>query len=115
MNELLRGLREILDEFTEFSELQINRGKSFAVFSKRVTHKAELVALLGFQVRELPITYLGTPLTGKLMRYRDCDNLLAELRSLLTRWSGKKLSYMGKSSSSTGSSRANLVISSRAT
>lgn len=30
------------------------------------------------------------------MRYRDCDGLLAELRSILTRWSGKKLSYAGR-------------------
>lgn len=26
----------------------------------------------------------------------DCDKLLAELRCLLMRWSGKKLSYIGR-------------------
>lgn len=41
-NKSLSGLWEILDEFTEFSGLQINREKSFAVFSKRVTDKVEL-------------------------------------------------------------------------
>lgn len=63
------ALREVLDEFTVFSELRINCGKSFAIFSKKVTDKAELAALLEFQVS----------LTGKLVRYMDCDNLLTEL------------------------------------
>lgn len=92
----IRALREILDKFLTFSGLQINYEKSFAIFSKCVTDRSKFAAVLGFQGRELPIKYLGTPLTGKLIKYRDCDGLLAELRNLLTRWSGKKLSYMGR-------------------
>lgn len=92
----IRALRDTLDEFTTFSGLKINGEKICAIFSKRVMDGAELFAILGFQLRELPIKYLGTPLTGKSIRYRDCDGLLAELRSLITRWSGKKLSYMGR-------------------
>lgn len=88
----IRALHEVLDEFSSFSGLQINVEKSLAIFSKRVTDKVELAAMLGFQVGELPIKYLGTPLTGKMVRYKDCDKLLAELRCLLTRWSEKKLS-----------------------
>lgn len=82
-------------EFTIFSGLNISREKSHAIFSKRVEDKHELAAILGYQVKELPIRYLRTPLTGKLIRYKDCDGLLAELRNILTRWSGKKLSYAG--------------------
>lgn len=44
----IRALREILDEFTTFSALQINCEKSFAIFFKRVTDRAELAAVLGF-------------------------------------------------------------------
>lgn len=88
-----RALREVLTEFTEFSGLSINCGKSYAIFSKRVGDGAELVDILGFQTKEMPIRYLGTPLTGKLVRYKDCDGLLAELRGILMRWSAKKLSY----------------------
>lgn len=52
--------------------------------------------MLGLQLSELPVKYLRTLLTGKLIRYKDCDSLLAELRNLLTRWEGKKPSYMGR-------------------
>lgn len=92
----IRALREVLDEFTMFLGLKINCEKSCAIFSKRVTDRAKLAVILGFQVSELPVKYLGTPLTDKSIRYKDCDALLAELRTLLTRWSGKKLSYMGR-------------------
>lgn len=81
----LTALKEVLAEFKAFSGLRINAGKSSVILSKRVTDKAEMAAILGFQLKELPIKYLGTPLTGKLIRYKDCDDLLAELRSILTR------------------------------
>lgn len=75
----LTSLKEVLVEFESFSGLKINVGKSFVIFSKRVTDKSQLAAILGFQLKELPIRYLGTPLMGKLIRYKDCDGMLAEL------------------------------------
>lgn len=92
----LTALREILTEFEGFSGLKINASKSSIIFSKRVTDETNMAAILGFQIKQLPIKYLGTPLTGKLIRFRDCDGLLAELSNILTRWSSKKLSYMGR-------------------
>lgn len=67
----IRVLRGVLDKFSEFSGFKINCEKSFIIFSKRVTDKSDLIAIFGFQSAELPIKYLGTPLTGKSVRYRD--------------------------------------------
>lgn len=92
----IRALREVLDEFTEFSGLKINCEKSFTIFSKRVTDKSDLAAILGFQTAELLIKYLGSSLTKKSVRFKNCDSLLEELRGFLTRWNRKKLSYMGR-------------------
>lgn len=92
----LMTLKEVLTEFESFSGLRINAGKSSVILSKRVVDRAEMAAILGFQLKDLPIKYLGTPLTGKLIKYRDSDGLLVELKSILTRWSLKKLSYMGR-------------------
>lgn len=92
----LTVLKGILDEFEAFSGLRINAGKSSVIFSKRVDNKSQLAAILGFQINELPIRYLGTPLTGRLIKYRDCDSMLAELRNFITRWSTKRLSCMGR-------------------
>lgn len=99
MSKSFRALQEVL---TKFSGLTIKCDKNFAVFSKRVNDREEFASILGFQVKELPIRYLGTPLTGKLVRHIrieiDCDGVLAELSGILTRWSTKKLSYMDKGS-----------------
>lgn len=92
----LTSLREVLAEFEEFSGLRINAEKSSIILSKRVSDKAQTASILGFQLKELPIKYLGVPLIGKAIRFSDCDGLLAELRNILTRWSSKKLSYMGR-------------------
>lgn len=91
-----RALNDILEEFAIFSGLKINCQKSFVVFSKRVNDGNALASILGFQTKELPVSYLGTPLTGRLIRYKDCDERLAELRGILTRWSSKKLSHAGR-------------------
>lgn len=96
LTKSLTALKEILDEFQDFSGLKINVGKSSIILSKRVADNVEMAAILGFQLKELPIKYLGTPVTGKQINYRDCDGLLAELRCILTRWSSKKLFYMGR-------------------
>lgn len=91
-----KALSNILEEFASFSGLKINCQKSLAVFSKRVSDGNDLASILGFQTKELPVRYLGTPMTDRLIRYKDCDGFLAELRSILTRWSSKKLSYVGR-------------------
>lgn len=73
----LTSLREVLAEFEEFSVLRINAEKSSIILSKRVSDKAQITSILGFQLKELPIKYLGVPLTGKAIRFSDCDGLLA--------------------------------------
>lgn len=53
----ITALREVLDEFADFSGLTINRNKSVAIFFMRVTNSNKLAGILGFQT--------GTSLTGK--------------------------------------------------
>lgn len=66
------------------------------MFSSRVDDDNVLASILGFQVRYLPIKHLGTPMIGCLVAHKDYDFLLADIPSILTRWSNKALSYKGR-------------------
>lgn len=46
-----------------------------------------LASILGFQVCTLSIHHFGTP------SHKDCDYLTADLKSILTHWSGRTLLY----------------------
>lgn len=77
-------LKKILGEFTSFFDLQINKEKSCTIFTKQVIDRHKLVDILGFQMRALPIKYLGTSLTSKLIKHVDCNPLIANLIGILT-------------------------------
>lgn len=62
-----KAIKDLLEEFSTFSGLEINPQKSFVVFSKHVNDGNALAGILGFQTKELPVRYLGTPLTGSLV------------------------------------------------
>lgn len=53
---------------------------------------AELQALMEVPKVDFPIKYLGLPLTPGKVKHADCGGLLASL----SRWRGRKLSYMGR-------------------
>lgn len=54
----------------------------------------ELIELL---IKELPMNYLGAPITGRSVRPLDCLPLINSLQDILTRWEeGKCLSYAGR-------------------
>lgn len=58
-------LIDILEEFPSFTGLEANRPKSSVTFSKVYEDKLELQNMLGFQVKTLPIMYLGPNLEEK--------------------------------------------------
>lgn len=92
----LKAIREILEEFSRFSGLQVNTVKSMTIVSKRALDKAQLAAVLGFTQNNLPVNYLGVPLTGRSISSRDCSALITDLQGIFDRWKGKRLSYSGR-------------------
>lgn len=79
ISKSLTTIKGILCEFTQFMCLQFNCGKSFVTFSKRVNDGDELAGILGFQLKSLPIMYLGVPLTCKSISHKDCHDLISDL------------------------------------
>lgn len=85
----------ILEEFTSI-RFKINRGKKSVAFSKLSQENENLINILGFQERQLPVMYLGIPITGKKKTQGQCWKLIQPIEKLLVKWSGKCMSYGGR-------------------
>lgn len=79
-------MNAILEVFSDFVRLKTNKTKSFTTLSAHVHDKVDLASILGCNIKPLPITYLGVPLTGKSISHKDCYSLIVDLQGILTRW-----------------------------
>ncbi len=90
-------IRDALDEFKELSGLSINQSKS-EVFCAVVSSslKSQILSILNFKARSLPVRYLGMPLiTGKLS-YQDCDPLIDKITTRIRSWTAEHLTFSGR-------------------
>lgn len=93
----LLGLKAILLKFLEVSGLAVSFAKS-ELFCSGVsldTH-TQLADILGLKKGQLPVRYLGVPLSCKKLTAIDCKPLLDKIASRITSWSSRCLSYAGR-------------------
>lgn len=89
-------IKEDLQNFLDYLRLQVNPTKSYIIFLVLTTSMFELVELLGFPVKILPFTHLGTPLIGRDICASDYHTLTYQLRLSFATWRMKTLSHVGK-------------------
>ncbi|GJS08442.1 RNA-directed DNA polymerase, eukaryota, reverse transcriptase zinc-binding domain protein [Tanacetum coccineum] len=93
----LKVLKESIDEFGKVAGLIPNYNKSTIIFgSLDDDEKKELLEVMPFKVEKLPIRYLGVPLTSKRLRAKECKYLLDKIKSRVSSWKNKCLSYTGR-------------------
>lgn len=92
----LESVKEAIDLFSSFSGMEVNWAKSRVIFSKSLDQAQDLANILGIPLAQLPIKYLGLPLTKGKLCYRDCGALLTSVEKTLDRWKTKWLSYAGR-------------------
>ncbi|XP_010524744.1 PREDICTED: uncharacterized protein LOC104802714 [Tarenaya hassleriana] len=87
----------ILDAFGTYSGLRINKAKS-ELFLSGVEHLEadRICSAIGLPRGQLPVRYLGVPLSPKRLTREDYQPLLDKIKSKLTAWSSKALSAAGK-------------------
>lgn len=68
----LGAIKSILEEFSLFRSLEINTTNITTTFSKVCEESPELQDILGFQSKNLHITYLGIPITRKKKSFNQC-------------------------------------------
>ncbi|KAJ6836360.1 uncharacterized protein M6B38_328170 [Iris pallida] len=92
----MRALSDIMEEFGRLSGLQLNREKSRVYFSFRCTQQEERAFALGVDRGELPVKYLGVPLTVNYAREQDCHSLVDFARRRVEGWQAAGLSFGGR-------------------
>ncbi|XP_059664040.1 uncharacterized protein LOC132309778 [Cornus florida] len=90
------SLKKTLVEFEKASGLAVSKEKSKVFITNSVRRKTGIIRSLGCKVGKLPFTYLGLPISDKMVRSRDCNRLVEKVISLTTRWNGLHLSMAGR-------------------
>nr|XP_009762280.1 PREDICTED: uncharacterized protein LOC104214325 [Nicotiana sylvestris] len=90
-------LQQCLNQFYRASRLQANQTKSF-IYYGGVTQvvKDEMQQIFGYSRGELPVKYLGVPLSTKKMSFAQWQPLIEKTVARISSWTAKKLSYAGK-------------------
>ncbi|KAL2224601.1 UNVERIFIED_CONTAM: hypothetical protein Sindi_3017100 [Sesamum indicum] len=93
----IRVFKEGLDWFVEMSGLRLNVQKSHLIISHSAEGlKTQMMEILGFQERQLPMRYLGLPLISSRLSISDCQPLISKIDARITGWEGISLSYVGR-------------------
>ena len=91
-----RTLCLLMEFFTDFSGLQLNRAKSMIVgFGLSAEELSQCAEILATPIGTLPIRYLGLPLTDRRLRTQDWQPVMAKVESRLGGWRGRLLSRGG--------------------
>lgn len=71
----LKAIKEILGIFFKFSGLDVNECKRSVFYSKSAMDVHQFHEISGFPVKNLPLTYLGIPISGKRKSTANVTNL----------------------------------------
>ncbi|GKA75562.1 putative RNA-directed DNA polymerase [Tanacetum coccineum] len=92
-----RVIMEALDEFKYASGLVPSLPKSTAYFCNVLNYvKLDILNVLPFEEGKLPVKYLGVPLVSTRLIYRDCKELVENVKSKINDWKNKFLSFAGR-------------------
>ncbi|XP_039031708.1 uncharacterized protein LOC120166518 [Hibiscus syriacus] len=95
--ESVVGVISVLDKFYEMSGLKLNATKcEFYAPGISIRTMETISKITGFKKGCFPVRYLGVPLVTRKLSERDCDVLIANIKSRLHHWSAKHLSYAGR-------------------
>ncbi|GJV50023.1 RNA-directed DNA polymerase, eukaryota, reverse transcriptase zinc-binding domain protein [Tanacetum coccineum] len=90
-------LKEYIEEFGVISCLLPNYSKSTIVFgSMRMKDQQIILNCVPFKVEKLPVKYLGVHLTSKRIGANNYKSLIDKVKSRVSNWRNKCLSYTGR-------------------
>jgi len=90
-------MRAILLLFQSLSYLKVNFSKSYLVgVNVASSWLTEAAMVLNCKVGFIPFVYLGTPIGGNYRRLSFWESLLNRIKSRLSGWSSKHLSFGGR-------------------
>lgn len=93
----VEGILTVFDKFAEASRLKISLDKS-TMFMAGLSpqHRENILHQFSFEVRSLPVRFLGLRLLTKSIMRAYYLPLLEKIRSCITSWTGRFLSFAGR-------------------
>lgn len=93
----IEGVLSVFESFTKWSGLSISIEKSTVyVAGVEAEEKRRILVNFPFAEGALPVRYLGLPLMTQAMRRQDYMPLVEKVRSKISTWTSKYLSYAGR-------------------
>ncbi|KAL2223798.1 UNVERIFIED_CONTAM: putative mitochondrial protein, partial [Sesamum indicum] len=91
-------LRDFLHAYERVSGQRINSAKSSFILSRQVplSQLQEVQYVMGYQLKYLPVTYLGVPLYKGNRKACLFDSLISRIRDMLQGWAMTNLSHGGR-------------------
>ena len=95
--EAAQTLSTMMDIFSDFSGLRLNRAKStFVAFGLSEEEMSSCSQILTTPIRVLPIRYLGVPLVDHRLRIQDWQPIFEKVETRLGGWQARLLSRGGR-------------------
>ncbi|GJZ36316.1 hypothetical protein Tco_0582507 [Tanacetum coccineum] len=90
-------IMDSLDEFKRSSGLVPSIPKSTSYFCNVLSHvKLDILNIMPFSERELPVKYLGVPLISSRLLNKDCKIVVEKAKNRIGDWKNKSLSFAGR-------------------
>ncbi|GJX25157.1 hypothetical protein Tco_0231453, partial [Tanacetum coccineum] len=93
----VRVIKKSLDEFSSFSGLLPNMQKSSVFFGGlSALEQQRILDIIPFNIGNFPMKYLGVPFITKKISVKECKPLVDKVRTRVSNWKNKCLSYAGR-------------------
>lgn len=90
------SIQEVFQRLQQFTGLEINERKSTLFFRKGAKSKQLISDMLNINSGNLPIIYLGIPLSSNKLKARDCGELIDKVNKKHNHWNNKLLIISGQ-------------------
>lgn len=95
--ESVQNVLQILREFELRSGLAVSVEKSSFFASGLTQQELDVIKVsTGMPHGQLPVRYLGVPLTSKKLSIQNCEVMIQQVKGRLNSWSAKSLSFAGR-------------------
>jgi len=88
------AINEVFRTMQKMTGLELSCDKSNIYFGKGVKTKSKISSILNIQINDLPVKYLGIPLTSVNLRDIDCSQLIDKVKHRIDGWETRFLSLL---------------------
>lgn len=90
------AISDLFQTMKRVIRLELSCEKSSVFFGNGVDHCTDISTILNIQQSDLPIRYLGIPLSSANLRDKDCSLLIEKIKLIIGGWETRMLNLAGR-------------------